>query len=80
MMIRHKVADFDQWKPVYEDHRSARQAGGLEDLHLWRNQDDPGDVVIVFTVLDAAKAKEFIVSPTSRSRCKPPAWWDHRTS
>jgi hypothetical protein len=62
MMIRHKVADFDQWKPVYEDHRPARQAAGLEDLHLWRNQNDPHDVVIVFTVSDTAKAKEFIGS------------------
>jgi hypothetical protein len=36
MLVRHKVADFDKWKSVYEDHRSAREAAGLKDLHLWR--------------------------------------------
>lgn len=42
-LIRHKVADFGKWKPVYEDHRSAREAAGLKDLHLWRNENDPNE-------------------------------------
>ena len=25
MLIRHKVADFAKWKPVYDAHASARQ-------------------------------------------------------
>lgn len=59
MLIRHKVADFDTWNPVYEDHRKVRQAAGLRDLHLWRNADDPNEVYIIFEASNLAKAKEF---------------------
>ncbi len=59
MMIRHKVADFAKWKPAFEDHRPAREAAGITDLHLWRNADDQNEVISVFEVSDVAKAKEF---------------------
>ena len=59
MLIRHKVADFEKWKPVYEGHRPAREVAGLKDLHLWRNADDSSEVIIIFEVSDLGKAKEF---------------------
>lgn len=68
MMIRHKVADFAKWKPAFEDHRPAREAAGLTDLHLWRNADDPNEVVGVFDVSDVGKAKEFAASPDLKER------------
>ncbi len=62
MLVRHKVADFGKWKPMYEDHRSAREAAGLKDLYLWRNENDPTDVLVLFETSDVAKAKEFVAS------------------
>ena len=62
MLVRHRVADFDQWKPVYEAHQSAREVAGLKELHLWCNYDDPGEVLILFEASDVAKAKELISS------------------
>ena len=59
MIIRHKVANFGKWKPEYEDHRSTRQAAGLKDLHLWRNADDPNEVIVLFEASDVAKARDF---------------------
>jgi hypothetical protein len=63
MLIRHTVRDFAKWKPAYDAHRSARQAAGLKDLHLWRNVDNPNDVVLLFEVSDVSKAKAFAASP-----------------
>jgi len=40
MLVRHKVADFAKWKPVYDAHGSARQNAGLKEEHLLRNVDD----------------------------------------
>ena len=59
MVIRHKVADYEKWKPEYEDHRSAREAAGIKDLYLWRNMEDPSDVILLFEASDIGKAKEF---------------------
>jgi hypothetical protein len=59
IIVRHKVADFAKWKPVYEDHRSMREAAGIKDQHLWRNADDPNEIILLFEAPDMAKAKEF---------------------
>lgn len=58
MLIRHKVADFDRWKPVYEAHQTAREDAGLTVLNLWCTEDDPNEIVILFEATDVAKAKE----------------------
>jgi len=68
MLVRHKVADFDKWKSVYEDHRSAREAAGLKDLQLWRNEGDPSEVILLFEVSDVEKAKAFASSPDAKEK------------
>jgi len=68
LLVRHKVADFDKWKSVYEDHRSARKAAGLKDLYLWRNEGDPSEVILLFQVLDVVKAKEFTSSHDAKEK------------
>ena len=62
VLARHKVADFGQWKTAYENDASAREAAGLKNLHLWRNEDDPTDIILLFEASDMAKAKEFLGS------------------
>lgn len=62
LLIRHKVASFDQWKPVYDAHQPAREDAGLKLLHLWCSEEDPKEVIILFETSDVAKAKELISS------------------
>jgi hypothetical protein len=66
VLIRHKVADFGKWKPVYDAHLSARQKAGLEEEHLFRNADDPNEVLLLFSAEDIDKAKEFNASDDLR--------------
>ena len=68
MLVRHKVADFDEWKTVYKDHRKAREAAGLKDLYLWRNESDPSEVLLLFEVSDVTKAKAFSSSPDAKEK------------
>ena len=68
VMIRHKVTDFAKWKTAFQGHRPAREAAGLTDLHVWRNADDPNEVISVFAVSDADKAKEFAGSSDLREK------------
>ena len=66
MLIRHKVADFAKWKPVYDAHLSARQKAGLNEEHLFRNADDPNEVLLLFSTEDFDKAKAFTASADLR--------------
>ena len=68
MIIRHRVDDFDRWKTAYEDHRSARLASGIRDLHLWRNADDPNEVIVLFEASDVGQARDFAGSTDLREK------------
>jgi hypothetical protein len=66
MLVRHKVADFTKWKPVYDAHSSARQKAGLKEEHLFCNAEDPSEVLLLFSVEDVDKAKAFAASDDLR--------------
>jgi heme-degrading monooxygenase HmoA len=66
ILIRHKVADFAKWKPVYDGHLPARQKAGLEEVYLLRNIENPNEVILLFSAEDLDKAKAFVASEDLR--------------
>jgi len=81
-MVRHKVADFAKWKPVYDAHGSARAGAGLKELHLLRNTDNPNEVILLFSADDVDKARGFATSADLRDAMqkagvtdKPDVWF-----
>lgn len=66
VLVRHKIADFERWKPFYDAHRTARDAAGLEEVYLFRTLDDPNVVAMLFEVEDIARAKAFMASDDLR--------------
>jgi hypothetical protein len=66
LLVRHKVSDFARWKPVYDAHLSAREKAGLKEEHLFRNADNPNEVLLLFTVEDFDKAQAFTASDDLR--------------
>ena len=63
LLVRHKVADFDRWKRVFDSHAAAQRQLGLRVTHVMRNLADPSEVVLLFDVDDVEKAREFVYSP-----------------
>src|SRR4051794_13174953 len=39
VVIRHQVANFQDWKEVYDQHAPARAAAGLKEEHVLTNVD-----------------------------------------
>ncbi len=67
MFIKHHVADFAAWKPVFDDHEAARRQSGVTAHSLHRDADDPNVVIIAFRVNDIAGAREFAASQELRA-------------
>lgn len=67
LLVRHKVAEFEQWKSAYDAQLPAREKAGLIEEHLLRNIDDPNEVLILFEVEDLQKAREFVDSSDLRA-------------
>lgn len=68
MLVHHAVKDFSKWRPAFDADAAARQAAGLREINVWRNADEPQEVVLLFEVLDVAKAKAFAASTDLKDR------------
>jgi len=62
-MIRHKVADYAQWKVVFDETSPLRAAASSVKGHIFRDVDDPSIVTILTHFEDDEKAKAFLQSP-----------------
>ncbi len=66
LLIRHNVEDYAKWKPLYDENAGARKANGSKGAHLFRNADNPDEIVILFEWDDLEKARQFSQSADLR--------------
>ena len=66
LLIRHTVEDYARWKAAYDEHEAARKAGGSQGERLFRNADDPNEVVALIEWDDLGKARQFTQSEDLR--------------
>ena len=67
LVIRHKVKDYEKWRPEFDRHAGAQKSAGLSNPRVFRSSDDPNEVVIFFDTKDTARAKDFVVSSDLKS-------------
>lgn len=77
MLIRHKVKDYDAWKPVYDSDAENRKAQGSMGGRLYRNASDPNEIVAVFDFGDLEEAQKFAGSPELKEKMQQAGVTDH---
>ena len=63
VVIRHTVADYSVWKPLFDADSVNRNAAGLHLIGLARGIENQNDVEIPFMIEDVQKAKAFTTNP-----------------
>src|SRR4051794_36817085 len=66
LLVRHKVEDYERWKPGFEEHGATRKESGSKGVRLFRNADDPNQTVIITEWDDLEKARQFAQSEDLR--------------
>jgi heme-degrading monooxygenase HmoA len=66
LLIRHKVADYPKWKSAFDEHGATRQANGSRGGQLFRNANDPNELIILFDWDDLERARQFTQSEDLR--------------
>ena len=66
VLIRHQVANFKDWKQIYDSHAPKREAAGLKEEMLLQNADHKNEVILLFSAADLQKARAFADSPELR--------------
>lgn len=64
MYVRHQVADFNKWKPVFDEHDSVRRQFGCKSIAVFTNIEHPNDVLIVSEWGSKEEAMAFGQSPS----------------
>ena len=63
MIIRHKIRDYGQWRPIFDRHTKMQKAAGLSNPRVYHSADsNKSEIVVVFDTEDTRKAKEFAAS------------------
>src|SRR5438034_11782042 len=63
MIIRHKVRDYGQWRPIFDEHVEMQRAAGLFNPRVYHSADsNKSEIVVDFNTEDTKKAKDFAAS------------------
>jgi antibiotic biosynthesis monooxygenase (ABM) superfamily enzyme len=63
VLVRHKIEDYAKWKPVFDEDAAARKPGGSQGGQLFRNANDPNEILIIFQWDTLDNAQKFVQSP-----------------
>ena len=66
VIVRHRVRDYDAWKPGFDEHEVVRRRHGALGHQIYRLSNDPQDLIIVNQFKDAAGAEAFMADPSLR--------------
>jgi hypothetical protein len=59
LIVRHRVANFEEWKKVFDGMTDLRKAHGWVSAAVYRDATDPGIVTVVNRVKDIDSAKRY---------------------
>lgn len=62
LLVRHKDKDYTKWKTVFDEHNATRKASGSRGGRLFRNADNPNEIVVIFEWDSLENARRFAQS------------------
>ena len=77
LLVRHKVEDYERWKPGFDEHGTTREASGGKGGYLFRNVEDPNETVILLEWDDLENARRFAQSEDLRETMQRVGVVDH---
>ena len=62
-LVRHRVADFDAWRKVYDDFAPIQAEHGVHAHQVLRSIENPNDVIVTHTFDSRDAARAFFAMP-----------------
>jgi heme-degrading monooxygenase HmoA len=64
LLERHKVQDYGRWREVFDADAGSREAAGCRGARIFRDADDPEEVVVLFEWDALERVRDRIESAT----------------
>ncbi|HEX7467066.1 MAG TPA: antibiotic biosynthesis monooxygenase [Methanobacterium sp.] len=65
-----KVENYENWKTFFDKRSDTRKESGAKEAHLFRNSDDPNEVLILFIWDTKENAQKYMESDNLRKYLK----------
>jgi quinol monooxygenase YgiN len=62
-LVRHRVADFDVWRKVYDGFAPIQAEHGVHAHQVLRSIENPNEVIVTHTFDSPEAAREFFATP-----------------
>ena len=70
ILVHHKVEDYNKWKPVFDEHASARSEGGSKGGKVFRNANVPNELFVLLEWDSVENAQNFAQSDSTKEAMK----------
>ena len=70
LLVRHKVADYDRWKAVFDADGARRASEGSRGGQVFRTIGVPDEVIVLLEWSDATALKQFMFNQSEELRHK----------
>jgi hypothetical protein len=64
------IGDYAKWRPIFDKYRSHRAEAGFKNERVYRNVDDPSEVIIWGEASSGAKLRRALASPELKAAMK----------
>ena len=69
-LVQVAIGDYAKWRPVFDKNRRLREKAGLLKERVYRNADNPKEVVVWGETSDPAKVSEALKGPDIQAAMK----------
>ena len=60
--VQHRVKDYDTWKKEFDNFINMRKTSGEKSYTIWRSEEDPNDLSLLFEWDTTENARSFMQS------------------
>jgi quinol monooxygenase YgiN len=64
LVVHHRVHDYGDWKPVFDEHEGVRRGHGEVEHRIYRMRDDPNSLAIHNDFPSVEAARSFLADPS----------------
>lgn len=68
VLVIHKIEDYDKWRTIYDENMTNRSDNGSKGAHVFRNDDNPNEIVILLEWDNLNNARKFYESSDLREK------------
>lgn len=65
--VRHRVADYDAWRAVYDGAGEMQRAAGVTNAAVYRDAEDPNVVLILHRFASREQVDAFMGNPDAKA-------------